>query len=186
MTLTAPATATGSTLVTVDRDQAGDWQQALAGLGRRLPVGWDASGECSRGVAGYDLILAVPRTLSALAWFLLCAGEDELAEPIHQAHEDAVLGVSVEFTYAVGAESPTVVGHGSTRPASPGRTPTWSMAPWPPPTTASSRLIRAGWPSRLRGTSTATSSWFAVRSPSWSAPSSAWAGRRQPRMAPVR
>ena len=112
MTLTAPATATGSTLVTVDRDQAGDWQQALAGLGRRLPVGWDASGECSRGVAGYDLILAVPRTLSALAWFLLCAGEDELAEPIHQAHEDAVLGVSVEFTYAVGAESPTVVGHG--------------------------------------------------------------------------
>jgi hypothetical protein len=62
MTLTAPATATGSTLVTVDRDQAGDWQRALAGLGRRLPVGWDASGERTGGVAGYDLVLAAPRT----------------------------------------------------------------------------------------------------------------------------
>ena len=48
-----------------------------------------------------------PRTLSALAWFLLCAGQEELAEPIHQAHEEAVLGVSVEFTCAVGTESPT-------------------------------------------------------------------------------
>ena len=110
--LTAPATATGSKLVMIDRGQAGDWQRALASLGRWLPLGWDAAGERSGGVAGYDLVLAAPRTLSALAWFLLCAGEEELAEPIHQAHEDAVLGVSVEFTCAVGAESPTVVGHG--------------------------------------------------------------------------
>ena len=112
MTLAAPVMATGSTLVMVDRHLAGDWQRALASLGRRLPVGWDASGERIGGVAGYDLILAVPRTLSALAWFLLCAGEEELAEPIHQAHEDTVLGVSVEFTCAVGGESPTVIGHG--------------------------------------------------------------------------
>jgi hypothetical protein len=111
MTLTAPATATGSELVMVDRGQAGDWQHALATLGGRLPVGWDAAGERS-GVAGYDLVLAAPRTLSALAWFLMRAGEEELAEPIHQAHQDAVAAVSVEFTCAVGAESPTVVGHG--------------------------------------------------------------------------
>ena len=110
--LTAPATATGSKLVMIDRGQAGDWQRALATVGGRLPVGWDGAGERTGGVAGYDLVLAAPRTLSALAWFLLCAGEEELAEPIHQAHEDAVLGVSVEFTCAVGAESPTVVGHG--------------------------------------------------------------------------
>ncbi len=90
MTLTAPATAIGSGLVRVDRHQAGDWQQALATVGGRLPVGWDGAGERSGGVAGYDLILAVPRTLSALAWFLLCAGQEELAEPIHQAHEEAV------------------------------------------------------------------------------------------------
>src|SRR5215216_5620100 len=53
MTLTAPATATGSTLVMVDRHQAGGWQQVLASLGRRLLVGWDPSGERSGGVAGY-------------------------------------------------------------------------------------------------------------------------------------
>jgi hypothetical protein len=109
MTLTAPATAIGSTLVTVDRDQAGDWRQALEGLGRRLPVGWDAAGERSGGVAGYDLVLAVPRTLSALAWFLMSAGEDELAAPILQAHHDAL--AAVEFGCAIGAEAPSMVGH---------------------------------------------------------------------------
>jgi hypothetical protein len=112
MTLTAPATATGSTLVTVDRHQAGDWQRALAGLGRRLPVGWDAAGERSGGVAGYDLILAAPRTLSALAWFLMSASEEALADPILQAHHDALRAVAVEFGCATGAEAPTMVGHG--------------------------------------------------------------------------
>jgi hypothetical protein len=85
MTLTAPATATGSTLVAVDRHQAGDWQQALAILGRWLPVGWDASGERSGGVAGYD--------------------------PILQAHHDALTAVAVEFGCAIGAEAPSMVGH---------------------------------------------------------------------------
>jgi hypothetical protein len=111
MTLTAPATVTGSTLVTVDCDRAGDWEQVLASLGRRLPVGWDASGECIGGVAGYDLILAVPRTLSALAWFLMSAGEDELADPILQAHHDALTAVAVEFGCAIGGEAPSMVGH---------------------------------------------------------------------------
>jgi hypothetical protein len=112
MTLTAPATAIGSGLVRVDRHQAGDWQQALASLGRRLPVGWDAAGERSGGVAGYDLILAVPRTLSALAWFLLSADQDHLADPILQAHHDALSAVAVEFGCATGAEAPSMVGHG--------------------------------------------------------------------------
>src|ERR687898_3643009 len=112
MTLTTPATATGSTLVTVDRHQAGDWQQALASHGRRLPVGWDASGERSGGVAGYDLILGVPRTLSALAWYLMSAGEEALADPILQAHHDAITAVAVEFGCAIGAEAPSMVGHG--------------------------------------------------------------------------
>jgi hypothetical protein len=112
MTLTAPVMATGSTLVAVDRHQAGDWEGALARLGRRLPVGWDVSGERSGGVAGYDLILAVPRTLTALAWFLMSAGEDELADPILQAHHDALSAVAVEFGCAIGAEAPSMVGHG--------------------------------------------------------------------------
>jgi hypothetical protein len=62
-------------------------------------------------VAGYDLILAVPRTLSALAWFLMSAGEDELADPILQAHHDALIAVAVEFGCAIGAEAPSMVGH---------------------------------------------------------------------------
>ena len=70
------------------------------------------SGERSGGVAGYDLILAVPRTLSALAWFLMSAGEDGLADPILQAHHDALTAVAVEFGCAIGAEAPGMVGHG--------------------------------------------------------------------------
>jgi hypothetical protein len=113
MTLTAPAAAIGSTLVTVDRGgQAGDWQRALATVGGRLPVGWDGAGERSGGVAGYDLVLAAPRTLSALAWFLMSADQDHLADPILQAHHDALAAVAVEFGCATGAETPTMVGHG--------------------------------------------------------------------------
>jgi hypothetical protein len=112
MTLTAPALVTGSELVTVDTYQAGDWQRALATVGGRLPVGWDGAGERSGGVAGYDLVLAAPRSLSALAWFLLSADQDHLAAPIFQAHHHALTAVAVEFGCATGAEAPTVVGHG--------------------------------------------------------------------------
>ena len=112
ITLAVPATGTGSDLVIVDPGQAGDWQRALVTVSGRLPVGWDGAGERSGGVAGYDLVLAVPRTLSALAWFLMSAGEEALADPILQAHHDALAAVVVEFGCAVGAESPTVVGHG--------------------------------------------------------------------------
>jgi hypothetical protein len=112
MTLAAPAIATGSTLVTVDRWQAGDWQRGPAPLRARLPVGWDPAGERSGGVAGYDLVLAAPHTLSALAWFMMSAGQDHLADPILQAHHDALTAVAVEFGCATGAEAPTMVGHG--------------------------------------------------------------------------
>jgi hypothetical protein len=112
MTLAAPSTATGSTLVQVDCWHAGDWQRALATLGARLPLGWDAAGRRSGRVAGWDLVLATPRTLSALAWLLMSAGQEQLARPIHQARRQAVAAVAVEFTCAVGAEAPTVVGHG--------------------------------------------------------------------------
>jgi hypothetical protein len=112
ITLAAPVTVTGSILVAVECDRAGDWQRALASLGRRLPVGWDGAGERSGAVAGYDLVLAAPRTLSALAWFLLGAGEDELADPVLQAHHDALSAVAVEFGCAIGAEAPSMVGHG--------------------------------------------------------------------------
>ncbi len=112
MTLTAPATATGSTLVTVACSQAGDYERSLTTLGHRLPLGWDAAGQRSGGLAGYDLVVATPRTLSALAWFLMRAHQPHLAQPIHQAHRQAVAAVAVEFTCAIGAEAPSMVGHG--------------------------------------------------------------------------
>src|ERR687890_315156 len=83
MTLTAPATATGSTLVTVDRHQAGDWQQALASLGRRLPVGWDASGERIGGVGGYDPILAPAYSSARQPWSHAHLGFGALAATNH-------------------------------------------------------------------------------------------------------
>ena len=49
--------------------------------------------------------------MSALAWFLMSAGEDELADPILQAHHDALTAVAVEFGCATGAEAPSMVGH---------------------------------------------------------------------------
>jgi hypothetical protein len=111
MTLTAPTTATGSTLVTVDRSQAGDCEQSLTTVGHRLPLGWDATGWRSR-VAGYDLLLATPRTLSALGWFLMGGDQPELGRQVPQAHREAARAVAVEFAAATGAEAPSLVGHG--------------------------------------------------------------------------
>jgi hypothetical protein len=111
MTLTAPTTATGSTLVTVDRSRAGDYQRSLATLGHRLPLGWDAAGWRSR-VAGYDLVLATPRTLSALGWFLMDGQNPQLGRQVPQAHREAARAVAAEFAAATGAEAPSLVGHG--------------------------------------------------------------------------
>jgi hypothetical protein len=111
MTLTAPTTATGSTLVTVDRSQAGDYQRSLATLGHRLPLGWDVTGWQSR-VAGYDLLLATPKTLSALGWFLMDTEDPELGRQVHQAHREAARMMAVEFAAATGADAPSLVGHG--------------------------------------------------------------------------
>jgi hypothetical protein len=112
MTLTAPALVTGSELVTVGTDQAGDWQRALATVSGRLPVGWDAARERTGGVAGYDLVLATPRTVSALGWFLMGGQDPELGRQVHQAHREAARVVAVEFAADTGAEAPSMVGHG--------------------------------------------------------------------------
>jgi hypothetical protein len=110
MATTAPTTAapTGSMLAVVRRWQAGDYQQAAATRGRRLPVGWDPTAE--RGTAGYDLVLATPRTLSALSWFLV-ERRPEVTEAVNRAHGEATGAVAVEFGVAVGAHAPTFVDH---------------------------------------------------------------------------
>jgi hypothetical protein len=101
-------TPTGSTLAVVRRWQAGDYQQAVATQGRRLPVGWDPAAE--RGTAGYDLVLATPRTLSALSWFLV-EQRPQITEAINRAHGQATDAVAVEFAVVVGARAPSVVDH---------------------------------------------------------------------------
>jgi hypothetical protein len=111
MTMVAPTTA-ASMLATVDRQHAGDYQRSLTTSGHRLPLGWDATGWRSRGVAGYDLLLATPRTLSALGWFLMDTEGPELGRQVHQAHREAARAVAVEFAAATGAEAPSLVGHG--------------------------------------------------------------------------
>jgi hypothetical protein len=95
-------------LAVVRRWQAGDYQRAAATLGRRLPVGWDPT--ASRGPVGYDLVLATPRTLSALAWFLV-EQRPEVTDAVNRAHAEATGAVAVEFAVAVGAHAPTVVDH---------------------------------------------------------------------------
>jgi hypothetical protein len=111
MTMVAPTTTAGSMLGSVDRQHAGDYQRSLATLGHRLPLGWDAAGWRSR-VAGYDLVLATPRSLSALGWFLMGGENPQLGRQVHQAHREAARVVAVEFAAATGAEAPSLVGHG--------------------------------------------------------------------------
>jgi hypothetical protein len=101
-------TPTGSMLAVVRRWQAGDYQRAAVTQGRRLPVGWDPTAE--RGTAGYDLVLATPKTLSALAWFLV-EQRPEVTEAINRAHAKATQAVAVEFGVVVGAHAPTYVDH---------------------------------------------------------------------------
>jgi hypothetical protein len=110
MATTAPTETipTGSMLAVVRRWQAGDYQWAAATQGHRLPIGWDPAAE--RGTAGYDLVLATPRTLTALAWFLV-EQRPEVTDAINRAHAKATDAVAVELAVAVGAHPPTVIDH---------------------------------------------------------------------------
>jgi hypothetical protein len=111
MATTAPPhmTPTGSTLAVVRRWQAGDYERAVATVGRRLPVGWDPTAE--RGSVGFDLVVATPRTLTALSWFLV-EQRSQVAEAINGAHGQASAAVAVELAVALGAHAPTFVDHG--------------------------------------------------------------------------
>jgi hypothetical protein len=111
MTLTARRRRPARRLLTVNRRQASDYKRSLITLGHRLPLGWDATGWQS-SVAGYDLLLATPRTLSALGWFLMGGDQPELGRRVPQAHREAARAVAVEFAAATGAEAPSLVGHG--------------------------------------------------------------------------
>jgi hypothetical protein len=112
MTTVAPTTTAGSMLGAVDRARSGDYERSLTTLGHGLPLGWDATRWRSKGLAGYDLLLATPRTLSALGWFFMGGEDPQLGQQVHQAHREAARAVAVEFAAATGAEAPSLVGHG--------------------------------------------------------------------------
>jgi hypothetical protein len=113
--LEAPATAmvTGSALVTINRWQARAYEQAIATSALSdpaPPLGWNPTGRHGAPV-GYDLVLATPRTLSALVGWRLAGTDRDLTGEIMRAHFSAVRDVAVEFSAAIGAETPVRVSH---------------------------------------------------------------------------
>ena len=109
----APATATGSELVTINRWQDHAWEQAIAGAYHpdQAPTvgGWNPTGEHDAPV-GYDLVLATPRTLSALGWCFF-ATDRGVSDDIMRADRDAAHDVAVEFSVTIGSEVPVLVAH---------------------------------------------------------------------------
>jgi len=106
--------ATGSGLVVINRWQARVYEQALAATTRSSdqtpPLGWNPTGRQDAPV-GYDLVLATPRTLSALVgWRLACSDRDVTGE-IMRAHFTAVRDVAVEFTAGIGTDQAVRVSH---------------------------------------------------------------------------
>jgi hypothetical protein len=109
----APAIVTGSELVTVNRWQARAYEDAIIAAyhpDEAPPVhGWNPAGQHGAPV-GYDLVLATPRTLSALGWCFFTTDRgvsDEIMRANHQAAQE----VAVEFSVAIGAETPVMVSH---------------------------------------------------------------------------
>jgi hypothetical protein len=102
---------TGSQLVVVTRWQARAWEQAMGSAAQdhqRPPSGWDR--QARSGAVGYDLVLATPRTLSALA--LAVVWEDpQVTRAIVGAHHQAMGEVAHQLTLAAAAEMPVLVGH---------------------------------------------------------------------------
>jgi hypothetical protein len=111
----APATATvaGSELVRISRWQARGWEQAIAAAyaPEETPAvrGWNPAGEAGAPV-GYDLVLATPRSLSALGWCFFTTDQG-VSDEIMRADRQAVQDVAVEFSVTTGSEVPVLVAH---------------------------------------------------------------------------
>ncbi len=111
--LNAPATAmvTGSSLVAVSRWQARAYEEVMTSAAQdhqQPPYGWDRAARS--GVVGYDLVLATPRTLSALAVGVL-REDPEATRAIVSAHHRAMGEVAHQLAMAACAEIPVLVGH---------------------------------------------------------------------------
>lgn len=111
--LEAPASAmvTGSELVTITRWQARGYEQAMGSAAQdhqRPPYGWDRAARS--GAVGYDLVLATPRTLSALA-VAIVREDSEVTRAIVSAHHRAMGEVAHQLAVTAVAEIPVLIGH---------------------------------------------------------------------------
>jgi hypothetical protein len=107
----APAVVTGSELVRITRWQARAYEQVITSAAQdhqQPPYGWDR--QARSGAVGYDLVLATPRTLSALA-VAMVREDPEITRAIVGAHHRAMGEVAHQLAMAAVAEIPVLVGH---------------------------------------------------------------------------
>jgi hypothetical protein len=109
----APAMAPGSELVRINRWQVRGYEHAISAAYHPEPApevrGWNPTGEHGAPV-GYDLVLATPRTLSALGWCFFDTDRG-VSDEIMRADHRAVQDVAVEFSVTIGSEVPVLVAH---------------------------------------------------------------------------
>jgi hypothetical protein len=106
-----PTIEPGSQLVTITRWQARAYEQAMGSAAQdhqQPPSGWDR--HARSGAVGYDLVLATPRTLSALA-VAMVREDPEATRTIVGAHHQAMGEVAHQLAMAAVAEIPVLVGH---------------------------------------------------------------------------
>jgi hypothetical protein len=107
----APMVVAGSELVVITRWQARAYEQAMGSAAQdhqRPPYGWDR--HARSGAVGYDLVLATPRTLSALA-VAMVRKDPEATRAIVGAHHQAMGEVAHQLALAAATEIPVLVGH---------------------------------------------------------------------------
>lgn len=104
--LTRTTTQTGSALLGISPRRARDYARVLAAFGEPLPAGWHPGG----GVAGWDLVLVAPQTLSVLSRVVVvCRPWTTMA--IAEAHHHAVTVVARQLAETLHVEVPRLVDH---------------------------------------------------------------------------
>jgi hypothetical protein len=101
----------GPELIVITRWQARAYEQAMGSAAQdhqQPPYGWDR--HARSGAVGYDVVLATPRTLSALA-VAMVREDPEVTRAIVGAHHQAMGEVAHQLAVAAVAEIPVLVGH---------------------------------------------------------------------------
>jgi hypothetical protein len=104
--LTRTTTQTSSELLGISPRRARAYARVLAAFGEPLPAGWDPRG----AVAGWDLVLVAPKTLSVLARAVV-ARRPWVTIKIAEAHHHAVTVVARQLAEPLRIEVPRLVDH---------------------------------------------------------------------------